>query len=518
MQTTFYLKYRPQSFSDLDSTLAREELQKIFSSGKITHAFLFSGPKGIGKTSAARIVAKAVNCLENQGKDNKKNLEPCNRCDNCKSITAGTNVDIIEIDAASNRGIDDIKELREKIKLAPAFLKYKVYIIDEAHMLTTEAFNALLKTLEEPPEHAIFILCTTDTEKLPKTIISRCQRINFRKATKEEIVGRLKKNCEAEKLEHEKGALEEIAKLSEGSFRDATKLLEQVSFAGKITLEGVRQTAGVLGEFKAEELLGLLKEKKTKEALEWVGRAAEAGINLKILLENLTEILRSVLLENFGIKGEEESVSLNFSPNEAISLINLLGRAYLELRTAVIPQLPLEMLIMQWGVVEPDETSTGEFSEEKDDKDEELTPSGDISSGQSGITLNEVEIKWQEILEKVKPLNHSVQAFLKACRPVALEGSLLTLEVFWKFHKEQLEKDQCRRIFEQSASQVLGCTIRLRCVLGQKPLPAKPTVSVNSYPEKAEDSVTVSPDSPKLNDADIMKIAEEIFNGGGTVQ
>ncbi|PIV01497.1 DNA polymerase III, subunit gamma and tau, partial [Candidatus Shapirobacteria bacterium CG03_land_8_20_14_0_80_39_12] len=190
MTVSFYLKYRPQKFLDLDSSEAREELLKIFKSEKIPHALLFSGPRGIGKTSAARIVAKAVNCEKVQSTEYKEHreFEPCNQCDSCISITNGTNVDILEIDAASNRGIDDIKELREKIKLSPASAKYKVYIIDEAHMLTPEAFNALLKTLEEPPKHAIFILCTTDPEKLPKTIISRCQRINFKKASNKEIV------------------------------------------------------------------------------------------------------------------------------------------------------------------------------------------------------------------------------------------------------------------------------------------------------------------------------------------
>ena len=273
MSQTFYLKYRPQTFADLDSVSSREELINVFSSKNIPHAFLFTGTKGIGKTSAARIVAKAVNCFgKNQKskiKDQNENgkiveYEPCNECDACVSITAGNNVDVMEIDAASFTGVDDIRDLREKIKLAPAGLKYKVFIIDEVHRLSGSAFDALLKTLEEPPKHVIFILCTTDPEKLPKTIISRCQRINFKKATKKEIVERLKKNCQAEGLEFEEEALGQIVKLSEGSFRDAVKFLEQVSFSGKISLAEVQKIAGISGEYKSEDFLKLLIEGQPK--------------------------------------------------------------------------------------------------------------------------------------------------------------------------------------------------------------------------------------------------------------
>ena len=196
--TTFYLKYRPQKLADLDLREVREGLLRIVKGGKFPHALLFAGPKGTGKTSAARIFAKVVNC------QNPKDGEPCNQCDACREITKGTAMDLIEIDAASNRGIDDIRALRETIKLSPVKLKYKVYIIDEVHMLTLEAFNALLKTLEEPPTHAIFILCTTEPDKLPETIISRCLRFNFRKAKIEEIVeGPLKRAVENESFEVE---------------------------------------------------------------------------------------------------------------------------------------------------------------------------------------------------------------------------------------------------------------------------------------------------------------------------
>lgn len=512
--TTFYLKYRPQKLSELDSTLAREELEKIFKSGKPPHALLFSGPKGIGKTSAARIVAKAVNCE----KLSEGQYEPCNECAACLSITNGTNVDVLEIDAASNRGIDDIKELREKIKLSPSSLKYKVYIIDEVHMLTTEAFNALLKTLEEPPKHAIFVLCTTDPEKLPKTITSRCLIINFKKATQKEIVERLKKICAVEKLEFEEGALIEIAKLSDGSFRDANKLLEQVSFSGKISEEEVRKISGILREFNLEDLLLLLQKGETKEALVWVNKATSEGVNLKILLEKLLDKLRNLLLLGFGLEEAEGKGNLNFSREEILFLITLFTKAYSELRFAVIPQLPLEMAVIEWGETsdkgDKREVISNKGGEQKEEKVDELkketniemTPShlSHITSHSSNFTLEEILSKWPEILEKVKPLNHSVQAFLRATRPMACQDGYLILEVFYKFHKDQLEKDQCRKIFEKVASEVLGSEIKMKCNLSEmkrEPLPPPPP-----------------PASQNFEEADIMKLAEEIFNKGGTVQ
>lgn len=518
--TTFYLKYRPQKLSELDSTLAREELEKIFKSGKPPHALLFSGPKGIGKTSAARIVAKAVNCEKvSQGE-----YEPCNECASCLSITNGTNVDVLEIDAASNRGIDDIKELREKIKLSPSSLKYKVYIIDEVHMLTTEAFNALLKTLEEPPKHAIFVLCTTDPEKLPKTITSRCLIINFKKATQKEIVERLKKICAAEKLEYEEGALAEIAKLSDGSFRDANKLLEQVSFSGKISEEEVQKISGILREFNLEDLLLLLQKGETKEALVWVNKATSEGVNLKILLEKLLDKLRNLLLLGFGLEEIGAKGNLNFSREEILFLINLFTKAYSELKFAVIPQLPLEMAIIEWSEVcgnkekresKGESQNSGDKKEvisdkENNDKSDKRETIGNtsgkeqVSSRSSNLTLEEILSKWPEILEKVKPLNHSVQAFLRATRPIAWEDGFLILEVFYKFHKDQLEKDQCRKIFEKVASEVLGSEVKMKCNLSEikrEPLPPPPP-----------------PVSQNFEEADIMKLAEEIFNKGGTVQ
>ncbi len=520
MTTSFYLKYRPQNFQDLDSTEARQELLKIFKSGKIPHAFLFSGPRGIGKTSAARIVAKAVNC---EKVDNGQPFEPCNKCSSCVSITNGSNLDVYEIDAASNRGIDDIKELREKIKLSPASSKYKVYIIDEVHMLTTEAFNALLKTLEEPPAHAIFILCTTDPEKLPKTIVSRCQRINFKRATGAEVVEKLKKICEKEGLQSEVKALSLIAKMADGSFRDANKILERVSLSGQVNEEEVKKTAGVLAQFKPEEFLSFLSEGKTKEALLWISQAVEQGANLRVITESVLDWLRQVLLGNFGAAEEVGEIKVRFSPAEIKFLIELFSRAYYELKFAVIPQLPLEMAVIEWAEsrlkVNP---GAGGEKLKVEEGEGEKGEKGDKKEGISltSISFESVLSKWPEILEKVKPLNHSVQAFLKACRPLAVDGNFLMVEVFYKFHKDQLETEKCRCIFEKVASEVLGSEVKLKCSLSEiqrspKPMPMIENIAVQPPAD--------SP-APKLKKVaegagdDIIKFAEEIFNKEGTIQ
>src|SRR3989339_1566953 len=219
-----YLKYRPTTIEELDLSGVRRILGEIVKANKVAHAYLLTGPRGAGKTSAARVLARIVNCEEN----GKKLGEPCNECSACKSILEGSAVDVIEIDAASNRGIDDIRELKEKIRLAPAILRKKVYIIDEVHMLTTEAFNALLKTLEEPPSHSLFILCTTELHKVPQTIVSRCVQIQFTKATPEEMQRSFARVIAGEGKEVIEEALIYLSKAVDGSFRDGVKILDQV--------------------------------------------------------------------------------------------------------------------------------------------------------------------------------------------------------------------------------------------------------------------------------------------------
>ena len=338
---TFYLKYRPQTLEDLDLKSVRESLKKIISSGDISHAFLLSGPKGIGKTSAARILAKIVNC-ENPTKDK----EPCNKCDQCISITKGTNIDVVEIDAASHRGIDDVRVLRDAVKLSPSYAKKKIYIIDEAHMLTTEASNALLKTLEEPPEHVMFILATTNPEKLIDTIRSRTTNIVFKKASNQEIFERLDKVLTNEKIEFEKEALESIAEASEGSFRDSLKILEQI-LAENISLkkDTISEYLFHKTTFKTSEFFDLLIKSETKKALDMVENAVRSGLSSNSLAKNILGDLRKQILAEYESSDKAKSL---FSKKDLIYLTKLFSKAVRQIQGSLIEQLPIELAIIEW--------------------------------------------------------------------------------------------------------------------------------------------------------------------------
>ncbi|MCR4305828.1 MAG: DNA polymerase III subunit gamma/tau, partial [Candidatus Daviesbacteria bacterium] len=305
----YYLKYRPQALPELiGQESVKKTLLSSFEENRLSHAYLFVGPRGTGKTSTARILAKMVNCPA------KQNV-PCNECEVCISITDGSNMDLIEIDAASNRGIEDIRSLREKIKLSPTSLKKKVYIIDEAHMLTTEAFNALLKTLEEPPAHALFILATTELGKIPQTILSRVQRLDFKLAAQDEILEVFEKIINKEKINIEPEALKVLVKRAEGSFRDGVKLLDQISSGkGKITVEALQAD---LKSTRFDELLDLVKNvsgRNSAKSLLNVSKQMEQGIDTRELITSLMDFLRSLTLIKNGVG--EELVKPQFSEDK----------------------------------------------------------------------------------------------------------------------------------------------------------------------------------------------------------
>ena len=297
MAEVLYRKWRPRA---LDEVVGQETvtntLKNAVSSGRLTHAYLFCGPRGTGKTSTARILAKAVNCLE------PRDGEPDNSCENCQAIIEGRALDLIEIDAASNRGIDDIRELSDRIGFAPTQSQYKVYIVDEVHMLTDAAFNALLKTLEEPPGHAIFILATTEVHKVPLTIVSRCQRYDFRRIPIEAIQQKLAQLSVAEDVEAELEALDLIARHSTGSLRDAENLLEQavVSYGSPLTGDQVRDMLELTGDDDALDLCEMVVGRKLAEGLSLIGRIADQGSDLGQLQRAVTEFLRAVMLINSG--------------------------------------------------------------------------------------------------------------------------------------------------------------------------------------------------------------------------
>lgn len=339
----YYLTYRPKTIHELDNSNIRDRLQNLLASKDIPHALLFIGPKGMGKTSTARIFAKAVNCERNVFAKNGDSIEPCNTCKNCMAIDTGSSPDVVEQDAASSRGIDEVRKIIKEASFAPMTGRYRVYIIDEAHMITPDAFNALLKTLEEPPKSVIFILATTNDEKVPVTIQSRCVTLSFGVAQYQDIMGMLERIATAEKLTVSKETMELIATYSENSFRDATKLLEELVIQGKL---GLDQAQAYLGIRSKGSLLALMQKGTHKEAMSWVVEFVKSGGNVKRAIEDILMILR----DNLVAKSVESPIpdELSFSRKEISMLIRIFHEAYVLLKSTPIPELPLELAITEF--------------------------------------------------------------------------------------------------------------------------------------------------------------------------
>ncbi len=360
MPLVLYRKYRPKTFSEVvGQEHVVQTLTNAISSGMISHAYFFSGPRGTGKTTIARLLAKAVNCQNR--KEGK--FEPCNQCSSCQQINEGRSIDLIEIDAASHRGIDEMRELRDGIRFVPTKSKYKVFIIDESHQLTKEAANALLKTLEEPPSHAIFILATTESHKMIPTILSRCQRFDFWKLTVPQIIKSLEFVSQKEGIKIEKEAQELIALAASGSIRDALSLLDQaITFSGKeIKVKDVKDLLGIIDINLVSQFVGFLAQKETSRALDSLNETLEKGGDLQEFTKSLINYLRQILISKInpelknslilGMTKEEEEKLRNlinqFSEAELQNILKLFLDAENKMRYSPIPQLPLELAIIE---------------------------------------------------------------------------------------------------------------------------------------------------------------------------
>lgn len=487
--TAFYLKYRPQSLEDLiGQDVVKKTIFGAFQNNKLAHAYLFVGPRGTGKTSTARILAKMVNC-ENTGE------VPCNKCDACISITDGSNLDLIEIDAASNRGIEDIRQLRERIKLSPSRAKKKIYIIDEVHMLTQEAFNALLKTLEEPPAHVLFILATTESAKIPQTILSRVQKLDFKLASNEQLLEVTRKIVKEEKIDIDEEALKLLVKKSDGSFRDAVKLLDQISATmdGKITAQILEKSLKSSNFDDILDLILVFAKKDAKKALLLISKQVEYGVDTRDLIISLMDCLRSLMFIKNGLGELVANENLNkladnFNSQELIRSLNILQNNLEKLKFASIPSLPLELAVVEICGEEPVKTvEDRKLKIEVEDKgSSESIPSEDI------MKLKE---KWNFVLETIRPFNFSLEALLRSINVKQCTQTEVFMEVPYSFHQRILEAPKNRDLLESILSDILGRSIQISTILGTRP-------------QRKEEIANIE----IAADDEIIRAAAEIFN------
>ena len=474
---TLYRKWRPRTFADLvGQRHVAVTLQNTLAADRIGHAYLFIGPRGTGKTTIARLLAKAVNCVG----DGEK---PCGVCRICKAVDEARFMDLIEIDAASNNGVDQIRELRDRVALAPSDGRYKVYIIDETHMLTTAAFNALLKTLEEPPGHVIFVLATTEPEKIPDTISSRCQRFEFQRITKADITGRLRVVSDAEGIQAEDEALALIAKRATGSMRDALSLLEQMSgfSANQVTAELVRQMLDILPLDAMSGIVDALIARNLGEALDEINRLVERGARPHSLAEQLVEYVRLLLLAASGQINEQEigdsaaKLKAQAERIEVGELVRWLERLTEAARMkgvgGTLAQLPLELAAAQIVTGPPKQIAAAAppVSPSKPNPAPKPAPAPKPKPDKTppvvvGATLPEdkrsldgLREAWKDaVLSPLRALDRQTEALLNSCQPVDLTDDKLTVTARYEFHLRKLSDKTRRARVEAVVSNALG--------------------------------------------------------------
>jgi DNA polymerase-3 subunit gamma/tau len=513
MTKALYNKWRPQKWDEVvGQQHIIQTLRNAVVAGRVVHAYLFAGPRGTGKTTAARLLAKAVNCL-----DPDPAARPCNACAHCLAVNEGRFLDLIEIDAASNTSVEDVRDLRDKINFTPNQGQYKVYIIDEVHMLSTAAFNALLKTLEEPPAHAIFILATTEIHKIPATVLSRCQRHEFRRVPVDDIVGQLKKIAESERLNAEPEALTLIARQSAGGMRDAISLLDQMASTGKeITLD---LTQNVLGTATSQTVIGLVSavlEHDPAAGMETIHSALDAGSDPRLLARQLVDYLRALLLIQMGngsqvdlaseTREQAEKHARSFAPVDVLHMIKSFNAAATDLRGGWQPALPLEMALSE--VMEmPAQAESGpvgkavnakavdrqikETTERPADKavEKKITdsvnrPIGKLSEksqekpviagmqtdeenvqGDHFIGLEQLSDAWKQIRRLIKPQSPSLDGLLNSCKLLEVKKGVLVIGFKSELLRSKVDNPELIEITRKAIAEVCGFQLGIKCVV-----------------------------------------------------
>jgi len=512
----FYRKWRPQALAEVvGQEHVTRTLLNALANERISHAYLFCGPRGTGKTSTARGLAKAVNCLTN-GKG-----EPCNSCDMCRSITEGRAMDVIEVDAASNTGVDDIRSLREKVNYAPNQARRKVYIIDEVHMLSTSASNALLKTLEEPPPHVIFILATTETHKILPTILSRCQRFDFHRLSQADVVTKLSRICENEGITIEPEALKLVARAATGSMRDAENLLQQMMtyYGNEISLQQAQTLLGYSGDRRAMDLVKGIVNQDVASGVATINEINNDGLDLRQFNRDVVECLRVLLLLKTG-SGE----SLELTVDDIKELKELAAKAPLARILKAVKQfgqlnlgldnystLPLELALVDSTLpdpekkekpvslpvtepaakktppkaappapepeaAQPEEKKAPEPKVEEPSAKEDPVPAAETEPApaagtdtdplKAGSAIEQLQTKWGKMInEAPEGMGKTpAAALLRSARPLSIEDNTIVISFKYSYHKEKMDNLDNQKIAEKIVSSFLGRPCKVRCV------------------------------------------------------